>query len=120
LRAHWMFLSVWRLPFASMGLLNHLARVQRYWFGVQFVYWREYTRAHGMNICSETGCPNASGCCEGSVVYAEDLHVISAPMWLVDRPEYERRVAEARAQVGSEAWEVAWAACKYSACTSRA
>jgi tetratricopeptide (TPR) repeat protein len=35
---------------------------------------------------------------------------IGAPMWPVDRPEYERRVAEARAQIGSEEWEVAWAA----------
>jgi hypothetical protein len=35
---------------------------------------------------------------------------IGAPMWPVDRPEYERRIAEARTQVGSEAWEAAWAA----------
>jgi tetratricopeptide (TPR) repeat protein len=35
---------------------------------------------------------------------------IGAPMWPVDRPEYERRVAEARAQLGPEEWDAAWAA----------
>jgi hypothetical protein len=30
----------------------------------------------------------------------------------VERPEYERRLADARALVGSEAWKAAWAACR--------
>jgi predicted ATPase/transcriptional regulator with XRE-family HTH domain len=41
---------------------------------------------------------------------AETRTQLGAPLWPVDRPEYERSVAEARSQITSAAWEQAWAA----------
>jgi hypothetical protein len=35
---------------------------------------------------------------------------IGAPMWPVDRPDYERRVIEARGQLGDKACDAAWQA----------
>jgi hypothetical protein len=35
---------------------------------------------------------------------------IGAPMWPVDRPEYERRVAACHAALGDAAFDAAWAA----------
>jgi hypothetical protein len=35
---------------------------------------------------------------------------IGAPMWPIDRPEYERRVAACHTALGDEAFEAAWQA----------
>ena len=104
------------LPELAWALLavGDLPQAQRYFAQALTVFRRAGMRRHvawcleGMASAAAQSVPHAAPRLWGAAAALRDR--LGAPMWPVDRPEYEQRVAACRVALGDAAFDAAWAA----------